>query len=99
MNVLVVRNSVLNERPCGSSDGNSDDNGKAAGDDDVNNGIFFNRKCQFYCENTEVCRFLNNMVTTSWSWESFDLVRGPKRGPDCSSSEDYLCFLSIPSVP
>ena len=80
MNVLVVRNSVLNEHPCGSSDGNSDDNGRAAGDDDVNNGIFVNRKCQFYCENTEVCRFLNNMVTTSWSCESFDLVRGPKEG-------------------
>ena len=80
MHFLVVRNSVLNERPCGSSDGNSDDNGRAAGDDDVNNGIFVNRKCQFYCENTEVCRFLNNMVTTSWSWESFDLVRGPKEG-------------------
>ena len=67
MNVLAVRSSVLNERPCGSSGGNSDDNGRAAGDYDINNGIFVNRKCQFYCENTEVCRFLNNMVTTSWS--------------------------------
>ena len=70
----------MNALPCGSSDGNSDDNGRAAGDDDVNNGIFVNRKCQLYCESTEVCRFLNNMVTTSWSCESFDLVRGPKEG-------------------
>ena len=63
-----------------SSDGNSDDNGRAAGDNDVNTGIVVNRKCQFSCESTEVCRFLNNMVTTSWSCESFDLVRGPKEG-------------------
>ena len=99
MNVLAVRHSILNECPCGSSDGNSDDNCRAVGDDDVTNGIFVNRKCQFYCDNTEVCRFLNNMVTTSWSCESFDLIKRPQRGPDCSPSEDYLCFLSTRSVP
>ena len=25
-------------------------------------------------------RFLNKIVTTSWSWESVDLVRGPREG-------------------
>ena len=99
MNVLVVRNSVLNERPCGSSDGNSDDNGRAAGDDDINNGILLTGRCQFYCENTEVCRFLNNMVTTSWSYESFDLAISPKEGQIAPRPRITYVFLSTPSVP
>ena len=47
MNVLVVRSSVLNERPCGSRDGNSDDNGRATGDDDINNGILLTGSVSF----------------------------------------------------
>ena len=32
------------------------------------------------CGNTENCRFLNNMVTTSWYWEPIVTTRGHTEG-------------------
>ena len=69
--------------------------------------------CMHMCMYAEVPMFLTRMMTANWSWVQvfeqhgdYKLVlrviwprKRPQRGPDCSPSEDYLCFLSTPSVP
>ena len=41
---------------------------------------FVGGKCQFYCGNTEVCRFLGKMMTTSWLREPFVTIKGHTDG-------------------
>ena len=69
--------------------------------------------CMHRCMHAEFRMFLSRMMTANWSWVQvfeqhgdYKLVlqviwprKRPQRGPDCSPSEDYLCFLSTPSVP
>ena len=71
------------------SDGNTDNDGI---DDNDGNEVVL-------CTTGLGCRFLNNMVTASWSCESFDLVRGPKEGQIAPRPRITGVFLSTQSVP